>query len=108
MVFPGVQLNLSLWSEFGRAAFYVDLLAERGVLLSVPYTKQLDGKLRELRFDLNQRTMRISYWIAPSRRIILLTVFVKTQARDRLQVARAKRAMLACIEARHIVEEEDQ
>ena len=33
-------------SEFGHAACYVDLLAERGVLLSEPYTKQLDGKLR--------------------------------------------------------------
>lgn len=39
-------------AEFGHAAFYADLLAERGVLLSEPYTKQLDGKLRELRFDL--------------------------------------------------------
>jgi len=31
------------------AAFYVDLLAERGVLLDDPYTRQLRGKLRELR-----------------------------------------------------------
>jgi len=34
------------------AAFYVDLLAERGVLLDEPYTRQLRGKLRELRFHL--------------------------------------------------------
>lgn len=58
-------------AEFGRAVFYVDLLAERGVLLSEPYTKQLDGKLRELRFDLGRR------------------------------------AMLACIEDEHIVDEEE-
>ena len=32
------------------AAFYVDLLVERGVLLGEPYTRQLRGKLRELRF----------------------------------------------------------
>ncbi|MEU5853454.1 type II toxin-antitoxin system RelE/ParE family toxin [Saccharopolyspora shandongensis] len=32
------------------AAFYVDLLEERGPLLDEPYTRQLDGKLRELRF----------------------------------------------------------
>lgn len=31
--------------EFGQAAFYIDLLAERGVHLSLPYTKQLKGKL---------------------------------------------------------------
>ncbi len=33
-------------SEFATAAFYVDLLAERGPLLGEPYTRQLDGKLR--------------------------------------------------------------
>jgi hypothetical protein len=30
------------------AAFYVDPLAEHGPLLSEPYTRQFDGKLREL------------------------------------------------------------
>ena len=37
-------------AEFGHVAFSIDLLAERGALLSEPYTKQLDGKSRELRF----------------------------------------------------------
>lgn len=36
-------------TEFATAAFYVDLLAEQGPLLGEPYTRQLDGKLRELR-----------------------------------------------------------
>ncbi len=94
-------------ADFGHAAFYVDLLAERGVLLSEPYTKQLDGKLRELRFDLGRQAMRITYWIAPGRRIILLTVFAKTKERDRAQVARAKKAMLACMKAEHYVEKEE-
>lgn len=30
-------------AEFGHVAFYIDLLAERGALLSEPYTKQLDA-----------------------------------------------------------------
>ena len=93
--------------EFGHAAFYVDLLAERGVLLSEPYTKQLDGKLSELRFDLARQAMRITYWIAPGRRFILLTVFAKTKDRDRAQVPRAKKAMLACMQAEHYVEEDE-
>ena len=38
---------------------------------------------------------------------ILLTVFVKTKDRDRAQVSRAKKAMLACIEAEHIVDAEE-
>jgi ribosome-binding protein aMBF1 (putative translation factor) len=40
--------------QFAKAAFYVDLLEEQGALLGVPYTKQLDGKLRELRFYLDR------------------------------------------------------
>jgi len=77
-------------------------------MLSDPYTKQLDGKLRELRFDMARRAIRITYWIAAGRRIILLTVFVKTKDRDRAQVARAKKAMLACIEAKHLVDEDEE
>ncbi|MGW5275138.1 type II toxin-antitoxin system RelE/ParE family toxin [Streptomyces sp. NPDC004044] len=36
----------------GTVAFYVDLLTARGPLLGDPYTRQLHGKLRELRFHL--------------------------------------------------------
>src|SRR2546427_10907662 len=36
--------------DFGRAAFYIDLLERKGVHLGEPYTRQLRGKLRELRF----------------------------------------------------------
>jgi hypothetical protein len=56
-------------SEFATAAFYVDLVAERGPLLGEPYTRQLDGKLRELRFHLGGGPMRVTYWIARGRRI---------------------------------------
>lgn len=69
-------------SSFATAAFYVDLLARQGVLLGEPYTRQLDGKLRELRFHLGQDAVRVTYWIASSRRIVLLTVFRKTRMRE--------------------------
>lgn len=36
--------------EFGQVERYIDLLADEGVLLSEPFTRQLRGKLRELRF----------------------------------------------------------
>ena len=47
-------------AEFATAAFYVDLVAERGPLLGEPYTRQLDGKLRELRFHLSGRPVRVT------------------------------------------------
>jgi hypothetical protein len=95
-------------AEFGRVEFYIDLLAERGPLLDQPYTRQLRGKLRELRFYLGSRgdAVRISYFIAAGRRIILLTVFRKQRAQERAEIARAYRAMQRCMEG-HDVEGED-
>ncbi|MGB6162654.1 MAG: type II toxin-antitoxin system RelE/ParE family toxin [Pseudonocardiaceae bacterium] len=56
-------------TQFATAAFYVDLLAEHGPLLSEPYTRQLDGKLRELRFHLSGQAVRVTYWLACSSRL---------------------------------------
>jgi hypothetical protein len=92
--------------QFTRAAFYVDLLAEEGALLGEPYTRQLDGKLRELRFFLEGDATRITYWIAPGRRIILLTVFRKTRMRESREILRARWAMTRCINEAHVVDEE--
>jgi Phage derived protein Gp49-like (DUF891) len=58
MAFGSVELEpeVRVWLEglptaqFATAAFYVDLLAEQGALLGEPYTRQLESKLRELRF----------------------------------------------------------
>ncbi len=50
--------------QFAVAVFYVDLVADRGLLLGEPYTRQLDGKLRELRFHLDGRVVRVTDWIA--------------------------------------------
>lgn len=90
----------------GRVDFRIDQLAEKGSLLGEPHSRQLDGKLRELRFHLGGRPIRITYWIAPDRRIILLTVFVKTRRRERRQVERAKRAMERCMAEGHRVEDD--
>ncbi|HET9518961.1 MAG TPA: type II toxin-antitoxin system RelE/ParE family toxin [Actinoplanes sp.] len=92
---------------FARAAFYIDLLADQGPLLGEPYTKQLDGKLRELRFHLDRQAARVTYWIASDRRIILLTVFYKTRTREAREVDRARRALVRCVGEAHGVDEED-
>ncbi|MEV4525643.1 type II toxin-antitoxin system RelE/ParE family toxin [Streptosporangium sp. NPDC049304] len=88
------------------AAFYVDLLADRGVLLDEPYTRQLRGKLRELRFHLDREAVRITYWIAPGRRIIMLTVFRKQRMRESAEIEQAWRAMQRCSAEAHTVDEE--
>jgi hypothetical protein len=93
--------------EAQRVRFHIDRLAELGVALDEPHTRQLDGKLRELRFFLSGQATRISYWIAPGRRIILLTVFVKTQRQERREIQRAKQAMDRCVDEQHSADDEE-
>ena len=81
--------------RWARAVFHLDLLEERGVLLGQPYTRQLAGKLRELRFYCAER-VRITYWVGSGRRIIMLTVFTKTRTRETAEVERAAVAMARC------------
>jgi len=95
-------------TQFAMAAFYIDLLAEQGPLLSEPYTRQLDGKLRELRFHLGGQAVRVTYWIASGRRIVLLTVFSKTRMREIREIDRARRALQRCIAAGHTVDDDGE
>ncbi|HZA16734.1 MAG TPA: type II toxin-antitoxin system RelE/ParE family toxin [Pseudonocardiaceae bacterium] len=69
-------------TQFATAAFYVDLLAEQGTRLSEPYTRQLDGKLRELGGPPGWSGSAVTYWITSGRRIVLLTMFVQTRMRQ--------------------------
>lgn len=94
-------------TDDARVRFHVDRLAELGPLLDEPHTRQLEGKLRELRFYLAGRPNRITYWIAPGRRIVLLTVFVKTQRQERGEIRRARQAMQRCVAEEHTATEEE-
>jgi len=82
--------------DSGRADFIVGLLAEQAETLSEPYTRHLGGKVRELRFHLLAQQPRITYWLAPGRRVILLTVFRKTRNAEAAEVARALQAQKTC------------
>ncbi len=86
--------------DFGRVDFLVGLLAERAETLDEPYSRHLQGKVRELRFDLLRQRTRVTYWLAPGRRVVLLTVFTKTRAAETREVKRAVAAQQIC-EASH-------
>lgn len=98
---------MCLWLENIPAHHYViaeqkvDRLAENATTLGEPYTRHLGGRLRELRFHLDGNAQRITYWVAPGRRIVLLPVFRKTRMRETAEVERAHAAQAAC-EARHV------
>ncbi|GAB3208532.1 type II toxin-antitoxin system RelE/ParE family toxin [Nocardia tengchongensis] len=75
---------------------YVGLLAEHAESLSEPYARYLGDGVRELRPTLDGAAIRITYWVAPGRRVILLTVFRKTRMREDSEVKRAKLAQQTC------------
>ena len=99
---PEVRVWLEALSDrdFGRVDFLVGLLAEEAETLGEPYTRHLKGKVRELRFHLLRQQTRVTYWLAPGRRLVLLTVFHKTRSAETAEVARAVRAQQTC-ERRH-------
>jgi len=86
--------------DFGRVDFLVGLLAEHANDLGEPYTRHLGGKVRELRFHLLRQQTRVTYWLAPGQRMILLTVFRKTRSTETAEVARALHAQEIC-ESKH-------
>jgi len=86
--------------DFGRVDFLVGLLAEHAGDLGEPYTRHLGGKVRELRFHLLRQQTRVTYWLAPGRRVILLTVFHQTRPAQTAEVARALDMQKIC-EAEH-------
>lgn len=85
--------------DFGRVVL-VGLLAEHAENLGEPYTRHLGSKVRELRFHLLAQQTRVTYWLAPGRRLVLLTVFRKTRNAEIPEVARALQAQKTC-EAEH-------
>jgi hypothetical protein len=74
-------------SDAERVRFHIDRLAELGVS--------------------GGRPMRITYWIAPGRRIVLLTVFAKTQRQERREIRRAREAMERCAAEAHTADDEE-
>ncbi|MER7490720.1 type II toxin-antitoxin system RelE/ParE family toxin [Streptomyces sp. NPDC126497] len=79
---------------------YADLLADFDGILDEPCTRHLGGKVRELRFRLERHHLRITCWLAPGRRIVLLAVSTRTQRQEIAEVRRALAVQKEC-EAQH-------
>ncbi|GAA2431472.1 type II toxin-antitoxin system RelE/ParE family toxin [Streptomyces glaucus] len=82
--------------DYRAAERFAERLAADGPALPFPLASHLGDGLRELRIG----PVRVTYWFAPGRRAVLLTVFRKTRMRERDEVLRAQRARKLC-EAEH-------
>lgn len=85
-----------LLADYRTVEYHADRLAEAPTTLGEPYSRHLRGAVRELRFHLGRSAWRLSYWLAPHRRIVLLTVFRKTRSREAGEVERAVAAQRIC------------
>ncbi|MFI6055827.1 type II toxin-antitoxin system RelE/ParE family toxin [Streptomyces violascens] len=89
-------LELLPAKHYRKVEEYADLLACLGTRTPMPFARPLRDGVFELRPTLGAHDTRITYWFAPGRRIVLLTVFHKTQMREPAQVARAVAARKVC------------
>ena len=64
----------------GRLLANIQLLAEHGPTLDFPHTSQIEGKLRELRAQIDGQNYRVLYFFDERRVGILLHGFIKTTA----------------------------
>ncbi|MZF58250.1 type II toxin-antitoxin system RelE/ParE family toxin [Streptomyces sp. SID5594] len=93
-----IEPEVRQWLELLTDAHYdkteraVDMLLAQPTTLGELYTRHLGGKVRELRFTMDGNAVRITYWLASDRRIVLLTVFRKTRQRGDGEVERARQA----------------
>jgi len=68
-----------------RVLRLIELLANYGVLLKEPYTRQIKGKLRELRITDRSGEIRILYFAFTKKRFILLHGFNKKTRKTPVQ-----------------------
>ncbi|MEV0779794.1 type II toxin-antitoxin system RelE/ParE family toxin [Streptomyces sp. NPDC050428] len=79
-------------ADYRAAERFADRLAADGSLMPYPLASHLGEGLRELRIG----SVRVTYWLAPGRRAVLLTVFRKTRMRETAEVERAQAARRIC------------
>ena len=79
---PAVRSRLLPWSP-GRVQLCALLRGQLQVHRGEPYSRQLAGRLRQRRFYCGGQRVRVSYWIAPGRRIVMLTVFTAERHNSR-------------------------
>lgn len=71
-------LNLK---ERAKVLKYIDFLRENEGKLDEPYSRHIEGKIRELRVDFGKNKHRIFYFTYVSKKIILLHAFLKKTAK---------------------------
>jgi hypothetical protein len=78
--------------DFGRVAFYLDLLRQRQGQLAAPHSRCLRGRLRRLEIPGRRRVHRLTYYADGDGTIVLLTVWRRWRGTHH-EIKRAASAM---------------
>jgi hypothetical protein len=78
--------------DFGRVAFYLDLLRQRQGQLEAPHSRCLSGRLRRLEIPGHRHMHRLAYYADGDGTIVLLTVWRRWRG-TRHELERAATAM---------------
>jgi hypothetical protein len=94
--------------DYLQAEHAAERLLDAPTTLGEPYSRHLGDGLRELRFAMGHdgNAIRLTYWLAPGRRVVLLTVFRKTRMGEDAEVERARLAMKTCRAEEHFARDE--
>lgn len=77
--------------EKAKVLKYVEFLREHDGVLDEPYSKHIEGKIRELRVDFGKNRHRIFYFTSINKNIILLHAFLKkTPKTPLIEIKKAK------------------
>lgn len=77
--------------EKAKVLKYIEFLREHKGYLDEPYSKHIEGKIRELRIDFAKNKHRIFYFAFIERNIILLRAFLKkTRKTPATEINKAK------------------
>jgi phage-related protein len=72
----------------------IEILSDYGVLLKEPYTRQVRGKIRELRIKDDTGNIRVLYFTFTGKRFVLLHAFIKKTAKTpESEIATAEKRM---------------
>lgn len=71
-------LNLK---ERAKVLKYIDFLKQNDGKLDEPYSRHIEGKIRELRVDFHRNRHRIFYFTFVGKKIVLLRAFLKKTAK---------------------------
>ena len=84
--------------EQAKVLKYVGFLKENEGKLDEPYSRHIEGKIRELRVDFHRNKHRIFYFTFIGRKIILLRAFLKkTKKTPQNEISQARKNYLDVI-----------